>query len=108
MAVDAGEEEAAAAEGRGRGRGVTTAEQEEADMERFLQVRWWLVSVCVLLSGCDLHETEEGEAEVERWRSLLAQQCPVTTSPYPRFVVGWCVRCSSARRARFAVPCPPC
>lgn len=61
MAVDAGEEEAAAAEGRGRGRGVTTAEQEEADMERFLQVRWWLVSVCVLLSGCDLHETEEGE-----------------------------------------------
>lgn len=37
----------AAPEGRGRGRGVTTAEQEEADMERFLQVRWWLVSVCV-------------------------------------------------------------
>lgn len=40
MAVDAGEEEAAPAEAKGRGRALTTAEQEEADMERFLQVRF--------------------------------------------------------------------
>ena len=41
MAVDAGEEEGGAPEARGggRGRGLTPAEQEQADMERFLQAR---------------------------------------------------------------------
>ncbi len=109
MAVDAGEEEAAApaAEGRGRGRGATTAEQEEADMERFLQagLDCWFEPGCHRLTDVLLsrgRRTWSASCRQSFWGCLLVcVRCHpwLMDVPLGRRRGTWSVSCRQAKLA---------
>ncbi len=121
LAVDAGEEDAAAekaaaaaaAQQAHRGRGVSSLEQEQADMERFLQVGLWLV-VCMNCLSVWLSIGEPVLWAVEASLAMLSScRCPLPLPLVPNpstngAAVCVCRCCRSWRRIPTCVPAWRC